>query len=482
MKSEKILSVGIDLGTTTSQIVLAELEVGNTASDWGVPHVEILNKKIIYRSEIIFTPLKGKDEIDVAPLVEFIEREYQRAGIDPAKIHTGAVIITGETARKENAEAVAHALSRFAGDFVVATAGPDIEGVIAAKGAGTQDESKASGARAVNLDIGGGTTNLASFYAGTLESTGCFDIGGRQIRLDPKTQVVEYIAPKVAQLITANGWNIQVGERAEISELQKVALAFAQMLENAVGIFEKDTGARHPMFDLFVTNHPLELNQEIPIVTFSGGVADCLVDELPADPLRYGDIGLLVGNAVRHSRIPADKKVAVSTETIQATVVGAGTHLTEISGSTISFSPGLLPLRNIPVILLDEVAQQIADGTLHKQIRHKLKWFSTKEAPAPVAVALAGWHSPSFDLVTGLARELARGNKLQLERAQPLIVVVAEDMAKALGHSLISILPAGAPIISIDSVRVHDGDYLDIGEPVANRSALPVVVKTLVFQ
>ena len=54
----------------------------------------------------------------------------------------GAVIITGETARKDNAEAVTKALSQYAGDFVVATAGPDLESVIAGKGAGTNVTAK----------------------------------------------------------------------------------------------------------------------------------------------------------------------------------------------------------------------------------------------------------------------------------------------------------------------------------------------------
>ncbi|MBU5585123.1 ethanolamine ammonia-lyase reactivating factor EutA, partial [Enterococcus sp. S181_ASV_20] len=43
------------------------------------------------------------------------------------------VIITGETARKTNASKVLKALSGYAGDFVVATAGPDLESIIAGK-------------------------------------------------------------------------------------------------------------------------------------------------------------------------------------------------------------------------------------------------------------------------------------------------------------------------------------------------------------
>lgn len=60
----------------------------------------------------------------------------------PEMLRTGAVIITGETARKENANEVLEALSDLAGDFVVATAGPDLESVLSARGAGTDALSK----------------------------------------------------------------------------------------------------------------------------------------------------------------------------------------------------------------------------------------------------------------------------------------------------------------------------------------------------
>ena len=61
------------------------------------------------------------------------------------------------------------------------------------------------------------------------------------------------------------------------------------------------------------------------------------------------------------------------------------------------------------------------------------------------------------------------------------IVMVDEDMAKALGHALSAHLPKDYPFICLDSVKVENGDYVDIGLPVAEGAVLPVIVKTLVF-
>ncbi len=45
----------------------------------------------------------------------------------------------------------------------MATAGPDLESIIAGKGAGAHIYSKEHSTSVVNMDIGGGTSNLALF-------------------------------------------------------------------------------------------------------------------------------------------------------------------------------------------------------------------------------------------------------------------------------------------------------------------------------
>ena len=158
---QEIKSIGIDIGTSTTQLVFSRIVVENVAGSYNVPRVSIVDKEVIYRSKIYFTPLRSATEIDAEAVKKIVKDEYEAAGMTPADLSTGAVIITGETARKQNANEVLEALSDFAGDFVVATAGPDLESVLAARGAGTDTISEEHRTAVANLDVGGGTTNIA---------------------------------------------------------------------------------------------------------------------------------------------------------------------------------------------------------------------------------------------------------------------------------------------------------------------------------
>ena len=112
-----------------------------------MPRVSIVAKELVYRSEIYLTPLRTATLIDADGVRKIAEMESEKAGYRPTDVDTGAVIITGESARKENAALVIEKMSDFAGEFVVSTAGPDLESVIAGKGSGAFSYSKAMTAR-----------------------------------------------------------------------------------------------------------------------------------------------------------------------------------------------------------------------------------------------------------------------------------------------------------------------------------------------
>ncbi|MBO1300753.1 MULTISPECIES: ethanolamine ammonia-lyase reactivating factor EutA [unclassified Enterococcus] len=473
MAKEKILTVGIDLGTSTTQLVLSELTIENFASAFSVPRITISEKEVIYRSEIIFTPLINQTMIDDEAIKAFVSRQYQQAGIEKQQIQMGAVIITGETARKANASKVLQALSGFAGDFVVATAGPDLESIIAGKGAGAQEYSKKRHTSVVNIDIGGGTSNLVVFTDDEINDTACFDIGGRLIKVDQAGNI-SYISPKITDMIGQLGLPLKIGMKASVTAIQPVIDELVKVLENSVGI-----GERSRFYDLFITNRGLRLDEEIPIVTFSGGVADCLVEEV-TDTFKYGDIGMLLGAALRKSQIFKEKEVLQSNETIRATVVGAGSHTADISGSTIAYHEQILPIKNIPILKVSQEDESLEAEKMGERIDEKLAWHRLEETPQ-IALAMKGIVNPTFADVQRYADGIVQGLSALITENIPLVIMVDEDMAKALGHALHAYLPGNYPFICIDSVKVENGDYIDIGQPVAEGAVLPVVVKTLVF-
>ncbi|EGO8248728.1 ethanolamine ammonia-lyase reactivating factor EutA [Enterococcus faecalis] len=473
MSKETLLTVGIDLGTSTTQLVLSELTVENFASAFTVPRISISDKKVIYRSDIIFTPLLNQSEIDAEPIKAFVAEQYRQAGIHKQDIQMGAVIITGETARKSNANNVLRALSGYAGDFVVATAGPDLESIIAGKGAGAQTYSETKRKPVVNLDIGGGTTNLAVFKDGEVIDTACFDIGGRLIKLDQQ-QKITYIAPKIQEIINKKGLTMHLGDQATEQNLLPIISELVAVLENSIG-----SGTQSPFYQLLVTNHPLRKGENLPIVTFSGGVADCL-NTTSTNLFKYGDIGLLLGKYLRKSLIFSEKEVLESAETIRATVVGAGSHTAEISGSTIAYREQILPVKNIPILKLAQEDETLTVTELGQRIQEKLNWHRIEETPQ-IALAIRGMSNPTFADIQRYGQGIVEGLASLVAEQIPIIVMVDEDMAKALGHALSAHLPKDYPFICLDSVKVENGDYVDIGLPVAEGAVLPVIVKTLVF-
>lgn len=461
--SETLLSVGIDIGTSTTQLVLSRLTIRNQANPFSVPRVAITEREILYRSPIRFTPLLDQRTIDAEGVRAIVEGEYRRAGVDRGAIETGAVIITGETARKENAAQVLAALSDFAGDFVVATAGPDLESVLAARGAGTDRLSEEKGAAVLNFDVGGGTANLALYERGRLRAVTCLDIGGRLVRYGER---IDYVAPVLAGRFPG----VEVGLPPERAALERAAEDMAETLAQAAGLLPPDGRLERYATPGAASPRPLKAD----FVTFSGGVADCVWTEQP-DWRAYGDLGPLLGRAIRAVFQASGAALLRGKETIRATVVGAGSHSTELSGSTVFYREVDFPLKNVPILKLEGEEERLPPQALAQVLREKLGWFEGQ-----AAIGLRGFHAPGYRAVAELADGLAEGLLSRLDGGFFPVLLLEEDMAKALGQALAQRLDG--PLLCLDGVSVAQGDYVDVGAPVAQGRVLPVVVKTLAFE
>ena len=439
----ELLSAGLDVGTTTTQMILSRLTVENRASSFAVPRMEIVNREILYESPIHFTPLLDGQRIDGTAIRRIVEREYENARIRREQVDTGAVIITGETSRKENAQAVLENLSGFAGEFVVATAGPDLESVLAAKGAGAVAYSEKTGKRVLHFDIGGGTSNWALIESGKITKTGCLNVGGRLIKLNEQG-IVTYVSPVLGGLTA-----IRIGDRAKEDQLVEVAGLLVQALEMVAGLREKN-----PLLDALITQESAHRGTAVTeitdlVISFSGGVADCIETLHPWGI--FGDMGPVLGQSIRQSRLCQGAYV-LGSQTIRATVIGAGCHSAQLSGSTVFYRDVQLPLKNLPVVQAIEDLSRL-DG--------------------PGVLALQGMESPTYQQVIDLAERIVG------TVSGPVFVALQADMAKALGHALALRLGDAVPVLCMDGLVLREGDFLDVGKPVG--PALPVVIKTMIF-
>ena len=436
----RLLSVGLDVGTTSSQLVVSELTVENRAGSFAVPQMEIMGRKILYQSPVYFTPLLGGELVDGEKLREIVATEYEKAGITKNQVDTGAIIITGETSRKENARTVLQALSDYAGEFVVATAGPDLESALAARGAGAVEFAERTGKPVLHMDIGGGTSSLAYIADGKICATACLNVGGRLLKIDPD-QRLTYVSPVLEGLFSE-----KVGDYVNRETVMELCCKLVQALEWAAGLRNEE-----PWMRKLCTAGARE-TEPFPgaVISFSGGVADCINREQLW--LAFGDMGPELGRAIRESRLCRGEYV-LGEETIRATVIGAGCHSTQLSGSTVFYRNVAFPMKNLPVVESVEALVNL-DG--------------------PGVLALEGERSPDYNRVAAMAEELAGAFG-----GRPLLLALREDMAKALGQQLALRTGTDGQILCIDRVMLKEGDYLDVGAPVG--PALPVVVKTLIL-
>ena len=447
---DKLLSIGLDVGTTTTQLILSELLVENKGNAFSVPEMVIGERSLLYQSPVIFTPLLSGELVDGEGIASWVEKQYSLAGITKSQVDTGAVIITGETSRKENARQVLHHLSGFAGDFVVATAGPDLESVLSAKGAGATDYSAKTGKTVLHMDIGGGTSNLSYIENGNITATGCLNVGGRLVKLDG-TGKVTYISPVLTGLC-----DLRLGEIPTPAQLLQITDTLVQALMMAAGLMpptellcklttQENTGVWTP--------------KRADCISFSGGVADCI--ERTRDTFAYGDLGVLLGKAIRESPL-CNGEYRLGEQTIRATVIGAGCHSAQLSGSTVFYDGVSLPKKNLPVAVLPMPITA-------ESVKNAYTRFDTDT----VVLSLSGYPSPTYEQVQELAKILVAGSG-----DRELLVCVETDMAKALGHS-IRLCSPNKPCLCIDRIKLQNESFLDIGSPIG--PALPVVVKTLVL-
>src|ERR1051326_147051 len=96
----ELVSVGIDIGSSTSHLAFSRLTLRKEAASFSTRY-RVAERELIYSSPVILTPYRTQTRIDLDALRAFIEQSYAAAGLTPDDIDTGAVVITGEALAKE---------------------------------------------------------------------------------------------------------------------------------------------------------------------------------------------------------------------------------------------------------------------------------------------------------------------------------------------------------------------------------------------
>jgi ethanolamine utilization protein EutA len=481
-RSERITlnSVGIDIGSSTSHLIFSRLTLRRQGVALSSRFV-VINREIIHESPILLTPYIDKTTIDTNQLGDFIHEAYRRANLTPEDIDTGAIIVTGEAAKKKNAEAIAALFSAEAGKFVCATAGHNLEAILASYGSGAVHMTYHEGGdfTVMNVDIGGGTSKIAIVQGGKVIDTCAIEVGARLIALDENGKIsrLEDTALKIARIAGIS--NLALGGAMSEEDKDK----FAQVLcDSLFQVLERKKLS--PEVGSLLLTPNLDYAEPIHAIMFSGGVSEFVYGY---EKRNLGDLGVQLGKKVR-ARVnqlgggniplrPAEVR-------IRATVIGASQYTVQVSGNTIYLShPESLPLRNLQVVTpVFEQTEAITVGEVSAAVERALQRFDAQDTERAVALAIRWELGPSYPLIRTLAEGLVAAMKGHIDNGQPLVLVFDADIAKLMGNIIERELIPGAGIVSIDGIDLKDFDFIDIGQELPDAKAVPVVIKSLIFR
>ncbi len=472
-----LTSVGIDVGTATSQIIFSRLvlrRLGRHLSS----RFAVTERKTLYLSPVHFTPYAASwERIDDQALGRLVDTAYQEAGIRAEEVDTGAIILTGEAIRRDNARAIADLFAAERGNFVCASAGHNFEALLAAHGSGAVALSAERQCRVLNVDIGGGTTKLAVAERGQVLSTAAFHVGGRLIATDGNGDIT-ILEPGGKNLARQAGFDWQIGERVSPEETERLA---NHMANAVLALVQQEKPA--PEFERLWLTPPLGGAKSYDAIVFSGGVGEYVYGK---ESKSFGDLGAPLGRALqRHIGNGALAwPLAPARECIRATVMGAAQHTIQVSGNTIHRSnDALLPRKNLQVLRPPvDLSENIHPPALAAAIASHFHAFDLKEGETEVALVFRWSGPPAAIRIAAFCHGLMEGLPHTLKSGRPIYLVFDHDLAGLVGNILKNDFDLKNDILAIDGITLHDFDFIDLGKVLEPSGTVPVTIKSLVFQ
>lgn len=469
----ELTTVGVDVGSSTSHLVFSKLHMQRLAQSLSSRFV-VVERIELHRSPILLTPFLDDSTIDVDTLSRFVQQSYTDAGISPDEVDTGVVILTGVALERKNSRAVAELFASFGGKFVCASAGHNLEGILAAHGSGAVALSRKNHAQVLHIDIGGGTSKLAVISNGEILETSAISIGARLIAFDDN-KILSRIESAAETLANYLGINLHIGEKIADDDIQAISRLQAEILVS----YALGSDNHELMSKLILTSELSTRRDSQPTITFSGGVSEYLFDH---ESVVYNDMAMHLSNAIKREFENRELPFRSGGEGIRATAVGASQFTVQLSGNTILVSNEIqLPMHNIPVVCpkLPEfpTASDVSEG-----IEIALQRLDIDTISQPICIYLP-WHgegeySALMALATGVAQAVE--NKFH-SKSQPLVLALETDMGAAIGRLLREEAGLEVPLVSIDGVELRELDFIDLGKPLEPSKVLPVMVKSLAF-
>jgi ethanolamine utilization protein EutA (predicted chaperonin) len=465
-------SVGIDIGSSTSHLIFSHITLRREGASLS-GKFKVTAREVLYRSPIMLTPYVSATKIDTDQVNRFIHDAYKEAGLTPEDVDTGAVIITGEALKKENAQPIVESFAKYSGKFICAAAGHNHEALLAAYGCGAVDLSKSEHKNVLNVDMGGGTTKFSLIEDGVVTQTASINVGARLIAFD-ENDVITRIEEAGRIMMKEIGYAVALGQKLTEKMKEDFGAYMAKILFEMIEEGPNSLMAKKLMVTApFVNYRGLK---QVQHVVFSGGVSEHVYDR---DPKAYGDVGPILGRKMREYLNKLPKQIVREPiEGIRATVIGAGEYTIQASGNTSYVSN----LHALPVHGLKVIQAAIGkDEPVSDKLKQALAKFDLRRFTSGLALSLTVDGQPDYQSVRRIAEGIADILKDADDPTCPLYLTLDLDIAKSLGGILRDELKVSRDIIAVDGIEVGDLDYIDIGECLGITEVIPVTVKSLMF-
>ena len=471
-----LLSVGIDIGSAGTQVIFSRVQLRRLAEELTSRYF-VVERETVYQSPVALTPYISDERIDERAVGAIVDAAYEAAKVHPDNIDTGAVILTGEALRRENAKPIADVLAEIGGEFVCATAGHHMESMLAAYGSGAAKVSHDRGAVVLNIDIGGGTTKLALLENGNVVHTAAIHLGGRLAVIDADGRLSR-VDPAGQRLATLAGCTWALGSSVTDDEIGRVTDWMADALITAL----TQDPVPAEIASLWLTE-PLGVIGGVAGVMFSGGVGEYVYGREERD---FGDLGRRFGRAIQ-ARIAAGHfpfALLPAGECIRATALGASEYSVQLSGNTIYISsPGeLLPRKNLQVIQPRlALGDAVEAAAVAAAVTRHLHSFDIVEGDAEVALAFRWRGAPAYQRLSALARGIVQALPRTIAAGKPVFLIFDADIAQTFGAILKGELGVTSDVLVLDGIQLWDFDYIDLGRVRMPSFTVPVTIKSLVF-